>query len=211
MDKNDLISTWRIAHSTNPENIYNKINIKKTIKMNHSTAISKVLSGVKRKILVYALSCLIVVGLTIYAFIWLKLKLSMYSILPLAFSGLFLFVKTVLEIRNLVLVRKTTDNLSLKDSLLSFRKELSCMSRIDFISYLFNFYFMAILIIYIAVKDSANGNNLFWGNQIMPFVMIPVLLLLALPWFIKYQFNQEYKKTFSNLNDSLNFLKDETS
>ena len=59
MDNNDLKKLWHDAHVSNKENIYDKVSIQKSLSMNHSKSISKVLSDVKLKILLY-LSVLII-------------------------------------------------------------------------------------------------------------------------------------------------------
>ena len=86
MDKNDLKKLWHDAHVLNKENIYDKVSIQKSLSMNHSKSISKVLSDVKLKILLYLSVLIIFIGLMIYAFVYLGLSLSMNSIIPLGFS-----------------------------------------------------------------------------------------------------------------------------
>ena len=125
MDKIDLKSIWYEAHTKNDENIYNKVDIEKTIRMNHSKAISKVLSDVKLKILISLLVLVTFICLMIYAFLYLKLHLSVNSIIPLTLAGLFLLFKTTSEINRLFILTKTADNMSIKESLLFFRKKLN--------------------------------------------------------------------------------------
>ena len=61
------------------------------------------------------------------------------------------------------------------------------------------------------MTDIRGIKNLLWGNEIVPvpLVVILILLLLSVPWFIKYQNNQRYKKLFSNLNESVHQLSDQ--
>ena len=53
MDKNDLKSMWHEAHNISDEIILDKVSIEKSLSMNHSKIISKVLSDIKLKILLF--------------------------------------------------------------------------------------------------------------------------------------------------------------
>ena len=159
MDKIDLKSIWYEAHTKNDENIYNKVDIEKTIRMNHSKAISKVLSDVKLKILISLMVLVIFTGLMIYAFLYLKLHLSLNSIIPLTLAGLFLLFKTTSEINRLFIITKTADNMSIKESLLFFRKKLNKIKTIDFLTYLIFFYLWATGITYCYIKDIGGVKN----------------------------------------------------
>jgi hypothetical protein len=210
MDKNDLKSIWYEAHTKNDENIYNKVDIEKTIRLNHSKAISKVLSDVKLKILICLLVLFTFIGLMIYALGYIRLSLSVNSIIPLTLAGLFLLFKTTSEINRLFILTKTADNMSIKESLLFFRKKLNKIKTIDFLTYLIFFYLWAIGITYCFIKDIGGFKNLSWSNNILPLplLLIFILILLFIPWLVKYQHNQSYKKIYSNLNDSVSILND---
>lgn len=208
MDKNDLKSMWHDAHKTNQEIIYDKVSIKKSITMNHSKAISKILSDVKLKILVYTMVLIIYIGLMLYALVYLGLSLSVNSLVPLTLAGLFLLINTTSEIKRLLVLTKTADNMPVKESLLFFRKKLNRIRTIDFLSYLIFLYLSAILIIFNYISDIGGVKNLSWSNEILPLPLLGflILILLFIPWFIKYQHNQRYKKIYSNLNDSARLL-----
>jgi len=199
---------WLDAHNANQEVIYDKVSIDKSLRMNHSKTISKILSDVKLKILVYTMVLVIYFGLMLYALVYLGLKLSVYSLIPLILAGLFLLINTTSKIIRLLVLTKTADNMSVKESLLFFRKKLDRIRTIDFLSYLVFLYLSAILIIFNYITDIGGVKNLSWSNEILPvplFVFL-ILLLLLIPWFIKYQHNQRYKKIYSNLNDSARLL-----
>lgn len=208
MDKNDLKSMWHDAHKTNHEIIYDKVSIEKSITINHSKAISKILSDVKLKILVYTMVLVIYIGLMLYALVYLGLNLSVFSLVPLTLAGLFLLINTTSEIIRLLVLTKTADNMSVKESLLFFRKKLNRIRTIDFLSYLIFLYLSAILIIFNYIADIGGVKNLSWSNEILPLPLLGflILILLFIPWFIKYQHNQRYKKIYSNLNDSARLL-----
>jgi hypothetical protein len=211
MDKNDLKKLWHDAHILNEEKIYDKASIQKSLSMNHSKSISKVLSDVKLKILLYLSVLIIFIGLMIYALAFLGLSLTMNSIIPLALAVIFLVIKTTSEIHRFKFLTKTADNLTVKEALLFFRKKLDRIKTYDFLTYLILFYLLAILIIINYLNDINGIKNLSWSNEILPVPLLGILILILLfiPWFIKYQHNQRYKNLYSDLNESVNILNEE--
>jgi hypothetical protein len=211
MDKNDLKKLWHDAHVLNKENIYDKVSIQKSLSMNHSKSISKVLSDVKLKILLYLSVLIIFIGLMIYALGYLGLSLSMNSIIPLALVNIFLVIKTTSEIHRFKILTKTADNMSVNESLVFFRKKLDRIKITDFLTYLIFFYLSVILIIINYLDDMSGIKNLSWSNKILPVPLLGILILMLLfiPWFIRYQHNRRYKNLYSNLNESSRILNDE--
>ena len=212
MDKDDLKSTWQEAHKSDPINIYDKERIQKTINMNHCKAISKILSDVKSKVLVYTMILIIYGGLMLYALVYLGLDLSIYSLVPLIFAGLFLLIQTTSEIIRFSVLKKSADTMSVKESLLFFRRKLNRIRTIDFLSYLIFLYLAAILIIYNYLTDIGGVKNFSWGTETIPVPLlgILILMLLLIPWLIKYQHNQRYNKIYSGLNSSARILNGES-
>lgn len=212
MDENDLKSMWREAHYTISENNFSKVSIEKAMRLKHSKVISKILLDVKLKVLLNTLIFLIYVGLMIYAFVYLRLNLSVNSLVPLALVGIFLLVTATSEFVRLLVLTKTADNLSLKASLLIFYKKLKRIKTTDFILYMIFFYSSVIMIIFNYLTDIGGVKNLSWGTEIVPVPLlgILILMLLSVPWFIKYQNNQRYKKLFSNLKESVHQLNDQS-
>lgn len=211
MDKNDLKSLWHDAHNSNQEIIYDKVNIEKSIRMKHCKAISKIISDVKLKILVSAMGLVIYIGLMLYAFVYLDLVFSINSIIPLALAGLFLIFITTSEIVRLLVLTKTADNISIKESLLFFRKRLNRIRTFDFLSYLVILYLSAVLVIVNYISDIGGVKNLSFRNEIvpLPFLLFFILMLLLMPWFIKYLHNKRYKKIYFELNNSARILNEE--
>ena len=212
MDKIDLKSMWQDAHYKKLENNFSKDSLEKTMALKHSKAISKSLLDVKLKVILYTLICIIYIGLMIYAFVYLKLSLSVNSLVPLALVGIFLLITATSEFVRLLVLTKTADNLSLKDSLLVFNKKLKRIKTTDFIIYLVFFYLAAFLITFNYLTDIGGGKNLSWSTEIVPVPLlgILILMLLSVPWFIKYLNSQRYKKLFSNLMDSVHQLNDQS-
>ena len=210
MDKNDIKSMWHEAHNTIDEIIIDKESIEKAITKTHSKTISKTLLDIKLKVFVFTLILAIYVGLMLYALVYLGLNLSVYSLVPLTLAGIFLLIKTTTEIVRLLVMTKTADNMTVKDSFLFFRKRLNRIKKIDFISYLVFLYLSSILIIFNYLTDIGGVKNLSWGHEVLPVPLlgILILMLLLIPWFIKYQDNLRYRKLYSNLNESARHLDD---
>jgi hypothetical protein len=206
MNKNDIKLLWREAHSLISGNFLNEENFRETLRMSHSKIISKVLSDIKLKIFGYSLGLILFIGLMIYALVYLGLLLSLNTLVLFSFIGLFLIIKTSSEITRLSVLTKTANNLSIKESVFSFRKRLNKIRTVDFVSYLIYFYTLAIWSIYIYTHDIGGVKNLYWGNAFQILLLIAILIILLIPWLIKFQHNQRYKKLYSNLDDSANFF-----
>jgi hypothetical protein len=211
MNKNDLKSMWRDAHYTKGDNNFSEVSIEDTLSMKHSKAITKALLDVKLKVFLYAGIFLIYAGLMIYAFAYLRLNLSVSSLVPLVLVGIFLLITSTSECVRLLVLTKTADNLSLKASLLVFYRKLKRIKTADFIIYMVFFYLSAILIVFNYLTDIGGVKNLSWNTEIVPvpLVLILILMLLLVPWFIRYQDIRRYKKMFSNLEQSVGQLNDQ--
>ena len=200
---------WQNANAANHGDRSKEVNIEEIIRMNHSKTIAKVLSDIKLRIASYSVLSVIDIGLLFYAFVYLRLHLSLSLILPLLVVGLFFIIQTTIEINRYIVYTRNSDSLSLKESIIYFRKKLNQIKTIDFISYLILFYLLAIWIIKGYIRDINGIQNLSGTNAMQPFILFLILMLLLFPWLIKYQNNKQYRKTDSNLNDSTNQLKDE--
>jgi hypothetical protein len=212
MDTIDLKSLWYDAHCANQEINFDKINIEKSLTLNHSRTISKVLSDLKLKIFGYSLILIIFFGLMIYALAYLGLNLAANTLILFSFIGLFFIIRIISEINRLLVLTNTPNSLSVKESVFFFRKKLNRIKIIDFVSYLLYFYALAILSTYIYIKDIGGIKNLSFSNKVLPVPLlgILVLMLLFIPWLIKYQHNRRYKKLYSDLNESARLLNNES-
>ena len=208
MENIDLKRMWQNANSTNHGDRRKDANIEEIIRMNHSKNTAKVLSDIKLKIISYSALTAIDIGLLYYALVYLGLHLSLSSILPLVVAGLFFFIQTIIEINRLIVFTRNTDNLSVKESLICFRRKLNQMKTNDFLSYLVLSYLLAIWIIRGYIRDIGGFQNLSATNAMQFFILFLILMLLLIPWFIKYQNNQRYKKTDSELRESTKLLND---
>jgi hypothetical protein len=212
METNDLKNLWNDLHTSGKANLNDEGYFKKSITMDHCKTFAKVLKDVKLKILVSSMVFLIYTGLMVFAFVYLRLKLSVYSLVPLAMTGLFLLFISTSEIVRLLILIRTADNMSVKESLLFFRKKLNRIKTIDFLSYLIFMYLSIIVIIFNYLSDIGGIINLSRGNNIipLPLLIILILMLLLLPWLVKYQHNMRYKNLYSGINYSAGQLEDLT-
>jgi len=211
MENIDLKMMWQKANIQNPGNISEETKIEEIIRMNHSKATAKVLSDIKLRIISYSALSAIDIGLMFYAFVYLGLHLSLSLILPLLVVGIFFFIQTTIEINRLIVFARNSDSLSVKASIIFFRKKLNQIKTIDFISYLILCYLLAIWIIWGYIRDIGGLQNLSGSNAMQTFILILIVILLLTPWFIKYQNNQQYRKIDSTLIESMKLLNDEES
>ncbi|MCX6237398.1 MAG: hypothetical protein NTY07_07560 [Bacteroidia bacterium] len=210
MENIDLKTMWQKAHIKSQQNIGENSNIEEVIKMNHSKTIAKVLYDIKLKIILYSMFLTIFIGLMLYAFVYLELNLAASSILTFSVVGLFLLVQITSEINRLLVLAKNADNLSVRESVIYFLKKLNRIKTFDFLSYLVLLYLAAVWIIRCYIQDIGGVKNLSGTNEFQSLILIVIPILLLTPWLIKYQNNQRYKKTYSDLNDSRNLLDDES-
>ena len=210
MENIDLKTMWRNAHIKRQVKMGDSATTEEMIKMNHCQTIAKVLSDIKLKIISYSALTAIDIGLLYYALVYLGLRLSLSSILPLVVVGIFLLIQTIIEINRLIVFTRNTDNLSVKESLISFRRKLNQMKTNDFLSYLILLYLSAIWIISGYIRDIGGFQHLSGTNEMQFFILFLILMLLLIPWFIKYQNNQRYKKIDSDLRESTKLLNENT-
>ena len=208
MDNNELKAMWQDVHSTCHEK--GGINMEDVKGLNHSKIITGIISDQKLKILLYSIFLAIYGGLMAYAFVYLGLRLSVYSILPLSVAGLFILIKLTSEIYRYIVLTKTADNKSISETLEFFQVELNKIKKIDFLSGLFFYYSFAIGTTWLWLKDIGGIKRLSTSAIPLPFIVVLILMLLFIPWIIKYQHNQRYKKLYESLSESSDFLKEES-
>ena len=198
MEKNNLKLMWKEINAGKSSD--EKKNIEEIIRMMHCKTIAEILYGQKLKCFMYTCFLFIFAGLMIYAFGYLDLHLSFSSIIPLALTGLFLFIKTVLECGRLWILASRSDDQPLKESAMMFRQKLERIKRVDFLSAVVYCYGWAVAIIWIMIR---NHERL---KELSVFVVLLILLLFSVPWLVRYQHNKRYKDIYTNLNQSTDFF-----
>ena len=204
MENTDLNRMWLNAHIQNKGKISEGINIEEIIKMNHCKTISKIMSDIKLRILLYSVILSVFICLMLYAVVYLGINFSIGSIVPFSLVGLFLLISTTMEINRFIVLTKNADNLPIRASQNFYRKKLNQVKTIDFLSYLILLYLLAILVIRGYLQDIGGFKNLSGTNEFQPIILIFITILLLTPWFIKYQNNQRYRKIDSDLDDPMN-------
>ena len=204
MENTDIKRMWQNAHIQNEGKISEGINIEEIIKMNHCKTISKIMSDIKLRILLYSMILSVFICLMLYAVVYLGINFSIGSIVPFSLVGLFLLISTTMEINRFIVLTKNADNLPVRASQNYFRKKLNLIKTIDFLSYLILLYLLAILVIRGYLQDIGGFKNLSGTNEFQPIILIFITILLLAPWFIKNQNNQRYKKIESDLDDPTN-------
>jgi hypothetical protein len=203
MEKNDLLSMWHEIHAGKEAYPLTITGMNET---RHSRIITKVLRDQKVLILLYSVFFSLYFCLMLYAFVHLQLTLTIYSVFPLSLAGLFILFKTTSEISRYVILIKTSDNSSINDSVQFFLKKLKRIGITDLVSYLVLFYIMATTTAIIYINDMGGIKNLSRGNGMTTMLLVFIAFLLLIPWFLKYQHNQRYKKMYFSLKDSYNYL-----
>jgi len=98
--------------------------------------------------------------------------------------------------------------MSIKESTILFRKKLNRIGTTDFVSHIIFFYSIAAGTVFVYLKNIGGVKNLSDENEMTALLIIYILFVLLIPWFLKYQHNQNYKRLFSSLNTSVSFLDD---
>jgi hypothetical protein len=208
MENDDLKTMWKEICLENQDNRYKSINIYELRGKNHSQMMTQVVTDVKWKIGAYGMGLVLFSALMAYAWGYLDLNLSLSATVPFIGSGVFFLVQTSMEIIRLRILTKSNENRSVKESLIFFRRKVTRMIMVDFLSYMIFFYLLGIGILYLHLKDIGSMKNSVSGNEVQPLIMVLLFLILAIPWFIKYQNTRRYKKLFTDLNSSANYLED---
>lgn len=201
MEKDDIKLMWQKMNLTDTSS--SEVNIEEIIKRSHSEIILKTLNIQKTKMLVYSSFLIIYTCLMVYAFVILKLNLSIQSVIPLSLTGLFLFTKTIFEINGFRLLQSTKSDIAIKESILSFKQKLNHVKMTEFIFTLIYCYGWAIGIIWVVINDF---NGLI--KSLQPLLIFLILILLIIPWYIKY-FHPQYKNLYTSLDKDIESLKSE--
>jgi len=208
MNQNDLKSMWNNLHVHCEEDFDYNINMEEIMRVKHSKVISKILFDQKLKVILFGVFFLGYMALMTYGFLYLAIHLSISAIIPLVVAGSYILFKTTSEIVRYIVLIKSADDMPLKESFLLFRKKLNRIKNIDLVSNLIFFYGSIFGLCYILSKDPLDFSYLLRGS-VMPFFILLVLFLLSIPWLIRYQHDQRYKRLYSNLKHAINFLTDE--
>lgn len=192
----------------NKDMIGEPVNIEKIRGLEHAKSISRFLTDLKVKIAVYSTALLTLIGILIYAFVYLNLGISIPMILPFVVAGLFLFSMVTSGLIRLYILTKESNKFSIKESAIFFSKRLKKIKLIDFVIYLSLCYTLALGFAF-GYLTNFDGIKLFFNPGEMKILLVVFIsILLIIPWVIKNSFNQRYRDLFSYLDEVINYLKE---
>jgi len=173
--------------------------------------ISKVMKGLKLKILVYFISLFTLLGLAIYGFTYLNIQLSNSIGLPFFLAGLFLLFKLSSEAIRLIVLNSQRDDLTLKEANIYLIKKLRRIKSVDFYFHLLLFYTIAIFFLFSYLFNINNLKSWAQSTNLTGLLITFVCLLFITPWLIRKFDNHRYHHIINHLKKSLNYLDEEGS
>jgi hypothetical protein len=206
MDNDNLKTMWQDAHKQDLQNTADEWNNGKILMMKHSKMISRVLSDLKWKIYGYLSLFIIFLGLMLYALVCLHLHFTLPTLILFFYIGLFLIIRTISAMNRFWVLTKTENDLSVKESVLFFRKKLKRIKTVDFVTYLVYFYTLAIWSAFAYLRDIGGVQYVSRNNAFQVLLLVSLLMVLLIPWLIRYQHHQQYKGLYSSLKNSDMYL-----
>lgn len=196
MENEDLRSFWQEIHTEDTSKSIPE-NIQTAIRMRHCRIISKILSDQKRKAWLYFVAFIVSLFLCIWDLtITTKLSLSLLTVTA------FLLFSAFSEISRFRLLSQSADTVSIKESTSLTRRKLARTQRINFVACLLFFYGTAIRFTIVFLNDYQAL------KELSLILIVFVLILLVLPWLMKYQHSRQYKQYLSSLEKSISSLDD---
>lgn len=205
MEHYSFKAAWKKAHQLNEYRNLEVDVLNAVITKSHCNIILKLIKDIKARILIYLFSIVTILGLMIYAFIFLKIQLSMAIGIPFLIVGLFLLFKLISEIVRFKILSNRNDELLIQEANIESSKKLKRIMRVDFLIVLSVFYLVGTLSI---LAYLFNFNELrSWSQSInlSEVLIIFVLLLFLIPWSIRTTINQKYSALNQKLKKSIDY------
>lgn len=211
MKENDIKTIWMNVHKNNQVTMENPDAIKKLMHRTHSRVISKVMNEFRLRIVIYSISLLTIIGIMLYAFVFLKLSFPLSGILPLVIGSLFLAFMLISEIMRFIFLKSQDDNKSIKDITMDYRTKLKRIKLFDFYIILGLCYGIACLFTYGFLLDFRGFKTFSQLTELSGLLITFILLLLIVPWLMKSSINKRYSKFDISLKSTMDYLGDEVS
>ena len=211
MKENDLKSIWCTIHEKNQDYVGNLETLKARMKKSHSKTISKIINELKLKILIYSIALFTLIGLILYAFVYLSIELSLSISLPFILVGSFLIFKVISEINRYLVFNNRNDNLSIKDSTIFCRKRLDKIKNIDYYITFVLCYGIAIIYSLGYIFNISGLKEFAQSIGLSVLLSVFIFLLFVIPWIIRKSFNQRYTNFSLILKSTLDYLDDDVS
>lgn len=211
MKEYDIKTIWMNIHKNNLSNIENPVTFKKLMQQSHSRIITKVMNEFKLRILIYLISLLAILGIVVYAFVYLKLNCSFLVILPFAIAGLFLTFKVISEVIRYIVLNNQDDNKPIKEATANLRNRLKKIKAFDFYINLSLCYGIAGLFTMGYLFDFGGFKIFFQSTQQSGLFTIFILILLVIPWIMRTSTERRYQKYDLSLKSTVDYLSDDAS
>lgn len=206
MKENELKNIWKNAHKKNQDVMENPETIKKLMQKSHCHIISKIMKEFKLRIVVYSISLLTILGIMLYAFVFLKLSFPLSGILPFVVGSLFLAFMLISEIIRFSFFKSQDDSKSIKDSTTNYITRLKRIKSFDFYLILALCYGIACLFAFGYLFNFGGMKDFSQSTELSGLLIAFVLLLLFVPWLMKSSINRRYSKFEVNLESTMDFL-----
>lgn len=210
MEKNDLKSIWKDALEEDQIIHLSPFKFENIMHLKHSKLFSKILKEFETKIVIYLLALVTMISLVIYAFVILKIRISPSIILPFIFAGLFLSYRTISEMIRHKILSSNYTTLTLKEAATFFKRKIKKIYRTELIIQSSILYGIAIAFSLAYLMNYDGIKLLFQSDDMDIFLLLFILILVAFPLLIKRILSQRYKDLISDLNDTINYLNDES-
>ena len=211
MKENDIKAIWMNAHKKNQAIMENPDTIRTLMKKSHCHIITKITNEFKLKIAVFSVSLLAIVGIMVYAFVFLKLSFPLSGILSLIVCSLFLAFMLISEIMRFIFFKSQDDNKSIKDSTINYRTRLKRIKSFDFYSILILCYGIACLFAFGYLFNFVGIKDFFQSAELSGLLITFILLLLIVPWLMKSSINKRYSKFDISLKSTMDYFGNEVS
>ena len=211
MKENDLKTIWMNAHKNNQVVIENPNTIRKLMQKSHCNTISKIMNEFKLRISVYSISLLTILGIIIYAFVFLKLSIPITGILPFIFGSVFLAFMLVSEIMRFIFFKSQDDNNTVKQSTINYRARLKRIKSFDLYIIVALCYGIASLFILGYLLNLGGIKDFSQTAELSGLLITFIILLLIVPWLMKSSINKRYNKFDISLKSTIDYLGDEVS
>ncbi|MEG1956039.1 MAG: hypothetical protein RR066_08320 [Mucinivorans sp.] len=174
----ETINIKELWAQASPRNL--GVDTEEIITKKHCRIITKYISDSRMKAVVCFCAFIVVSLLFMYAFLLLKLSMSLHLAAPLIIAGVFLFLRFIVEWRKYVSLQKDYDHYNTTKSEKLITAKIKRIKIIDFISYIVLFYSISIVLFVLMHNDKFLKDEFGW------IIWVLIIILLGLPWLIHY-------------------------
>src|SRR5690554_1284160 len=211
MKENDLKTIWMNTHKKNQDIMENPSTIRRLMQKSHCSIISKIMNEFKLRISVYSISLLTILGIALYAFVYLQISFPLTGMLPFIAGSLFLTFMLISEIMRFTFFKSQDDNKSIKDSAINYKARLKKIKLFNFYIILSLCYTIAGLFIFGYLLNLFGIRDFSQFAGLSSLLITFIILLLIVPWLMKTSINKRYNRFDISLKSTIDYLGDEAS